>query len=340
MRVAWFLVLFTWLAGLSSGPVVAAALSDSESGIIPTVVPLFHDGAFVLVPTPTQEADNPLFYRGSFRAPLQPQAIATTLPPVPPSAGAAAVFATPAPSSTPTPYATSTPAAIGLGFAAPAGPPPTVTPTPFVLGREPDPRFHEGGFYLPPLTPNAIDEPDTYRGSVTADPGGMLSSPYTPQGTLPEVPYGAFVPKDYVPVTGDNDLQPSYTEQSPLPVYGRAMYYNPGIMAAVYTYRLQNQEIKPCPECVGYVALLRAGDLNRKVWLRWEDGTVEGPFLVIDVAARHHVPLLLSRNWVVDVDYQTALRRNMYSPVPVTVLASPPYDVTEPPDFRMEITLR
>ena len=102
------------------------------------------------------------------------------------------------------------------------------------------------------------------------------------------------------------------------------MYYNPGIMPEVLSYRLQLKQVEVCGDCVGYVALLRAGDLNRKVWLQWDDGTVEGPFLVIDVAARHHVPSLLARSWVVDVDYPTAMRRGMNQPIPVTVLAAPP----------------
>lgn len=77
------------------------------------------------------------------------------------------------------------------------------------------------------------------------------------------------------------------------------------------------------PACIGYAALLRAGDINRRIWLQWEGGAVEGPFLVIDAAAGQPVDLLLSRSWVVDVDYETALRRGMGGPVPVTILARP-----------------
>jgi hypothetical protein len=57
--------------------------------------------------------------------------------------------------------------------------------------------------------------------------------------------------------------------------------------------------------------------------LQWADGTVEGPFLVVDVAAPQHIAQLLARNWVVDVDYPTAVRREIVNPVPVTVLAAP-----------------
>ena len=40
-----------------------------------------------------------------------------------------------------------------------------------------------------------------------------------------------------------------------------------------------------CPECVGTVALLRAGDIGRKVWLQPPGGEKVGPFLVIDCRA-------------------------------------------------------
>jgi hypothetical protein len=116
----------------------------------------------------------------------------------------------------------------------------------------------------------------------------------------------------------------TYRQATSLPIAGYAMFYNPNVMQEVVANRLQMGHIAPCGECIGNIALLRAGDLNRRVWLQWPDGTVEGPFLVADVAARHHVPQLLARNWAVDVDYQTAVRRRMTGPVWVTVLGSPP----------------
>ena len=114
---------------------------------------------------------------------------------------------------------------------------------------------------------------------------------------------------------------------STLPISGYAMYYNAGVMQEVFYNRLAMGHVSICNECIGLVALLRAGDLNRRVWLQWEDGKVEGPFLVVDVAAAHHVPSLLARNWVVDVDYDTALRRGIVAPVFVTVWESPPTGV-------------
>ena len=45
-----------------------------------------------------------------------------------------------------------------------------------------------------------------------------------------------------------------------------------------------------CDECVGTVALLRAGDIGRKVWLQPPAGEQVGPFLVIDCAAGGRCP--------------------------------------------------
>ena len=337
MRVAWILLLAAWLAGYSPGHIAAAPMSSGSSGNPPAGSSLFHDGAFVYVPTPTPEPDNPMFYRGSFKLAVNQAVAAQSSPtpspsstPVPPTVAAATPTLTPVP----------TQVAQDVAVAYSAAPIPTITPTPFVLGAEPDPNFYAGGFYLPPLTPNPIDEPDHYRGSVVEDPSGVLPTPSVNRDTLPEVPYLGTPVKGATPGTTYETLRPTYMEQSPLPAQGRAMYYNPGIMAAVYAYRLQNKEIRPCAECVGYVALLRAGDLGRKVWLRWADGNVEGPFLVIDVAARHHIPLLLSRNWVVDVDYQTALRHSMNCPVPVTVLSQAPYIAADSPSAQLKMPFR
>ena len=127
------------------------------------------------------------------------------------------------------------------------------------------------------------------------------------------------------------ELSPPYTAPSPLPVTGLAMYYAPHVMDGVAAYRERTSALAACPECVGRVALLRAGDLVLKGWIQVAENVVEGPFQVLDVAARHHVPDLLRRNWVVDVDYATAVRWGMKGPIPVTVYAGLPEWVAAPP---------
>lgn len=119
-------------------------------------------------------------------------------------------------------------------------------------------------------------------------------------------------------------LSPGYYRQTPLPIQGRVMFYNPEVMDRVLNFRLQAGHVTICPDCVGYVAMLRRGDLDRRVWLQRDGKPIEGPFWVIDAADRRHVGGLLARRWVVDVDHETALRWRMNRPLPVTVWAEPP----------------
>lgn len=134
-------------------------------------------------------------------------------------------------------------------------------------------------------------------------------------------------PVVYAPV---HNLSPAYDQHSRLPAFGKAMFYNPGVMETVLENRLEAGTVDHCRECVGYVAMLRVGDLNRRVWIQLPDGTVEGPFHVIDAADQKHVRMLLNKGWVIDVDYETAMRWKMAGPRPVTIWAEPPnrYRVT------------
>lgn len=117
-------------------------------------------------------------------------------------------------------------------------------------------------------------------------------------------------------------LRPGYWEASVLPVQGMAMYYNPGVFSQVLDFRYEHEHISQCDECIGYVALLRAGDIDRRVWLQREGHIAEGPFWVVDVAAQRDIPNLLSRDWVVDIDHSTAMRWRMAGPIPITVYAA------------------
>ncbi len=121
-----------------------------------------------------------------------------------------------------------------------------------------------------------------------------------------------------------DDLAPGYWEQSPLPQTGLATYYAPGMMEYVAGYRQTQGQLPACPECVGTVALLRAGDIGRKVWLQQTDGERVGPFLVIDCARRQDVAPLVARDWVVDVSYELGQAWAMNRPLAgVTVLEDP-----------------
>jgi hypothetical protein len=121
-----------------------------------------------------------------------------------------------------------------------------------------------------------------------------------------------------------DDLAPGYWEQSPLPQTGLATFYASGMMEYVAGYRQSQGQLPSCPECVGTVALLRAGDIGRKVWLQPPDGERVGPFLVIDCARRQDVDPLVARGWAVDVSYELGQAWAMNRPLAgVTVLEDP-----------------
>ena len=128
-----------------------------------------------------------------------------------------------------------------------------------------------------------------------------------------------------------DDLAPGYWEQSPLPQTGLATYYAPGMMEYVEGYRQTQGQLPACPECVGTVALLRAGDIGRKVWLQQTDGERVGPFLVIDCARRQDVAPLVARDWVVDVSYELGQAWAMNRPLAGVTVLEDPADATVGP---------
>ncbi len=121
-----------------------------------------------------------------------------------------------------------------------------------------------------------------------------------------------------------DDLTPGYWERTPLPQTGLATFYAPGLMEYVDGYRSGLNQLPDCPECVGRVALLRAGDIGRKVWLQPPGGEPVGPFLVVDCARRQDVAPLVARDWAVDVSYELGQLWGMTRPLAgVTVLEDP-----------------
>lgn len=141
--------------------------------------------------------------------------------------------------------------------------------------------------------------------------------------TAPTVPVGYGRPGQIW-----STMKPGYYEQTVFPVQGISTYYNPGVMDQVLEYRLRAGDITDCLECIGYIALVRAGDINRRVWMKMPDGSVEGPYLVADCAGRNHVARLLGIGWGVDVDWETAQRWEMKMRN-VTLLDAPPAEWTQ-----------
>lgn len=134
------------------------------------------------------------------------------------------------------------------------------------------------------------------------------------------------------PQAAAETLDPGYWERTPLPQAGLATFYAAGLMEHVQDYRLAQAEIPRCPECVGAVALLRAGDIGRKVWLQPPGGEPVGPFLVVDCARRQDVAPLVSRNWAVDVSYELGQLWGMVRPLAGVTVLEDPADALNTPD--------
>lgn len=125
----------------------------------------------------------------------------------------------------------------------------------------------------------------------------------------------------------DQTTEPPWYAAARLPVRGEVTFYGHGVMESAYHLRLQRAQVPYCdrPTCVGYVAMLRAGDLGRKVWLQAPGRAAEGPFLVVDYASAQDFERLRQRGLVAEVDYVTAQRWGMRGPLyGVTVLVAPP----------------
>lgn len=116
----------------------------------------------------------------------------------------------------------------------------------------------------------------------------------------------------------------SYTEVPA--ISGCAAYYAEGRMestAVVLGHIDKTSEYKKWLADSGYigaVAVYRLGDKGRDVHILWPDGTIDGPYLAIDVVARNHYSLAVDKNRVVDIDYSTAEKYSMRGPIAVTII--------------------
>lgn len=105
------------------------------------------------------------------------------------------------------------------------------------------------------------------------------------------------------------------------PIIGLATYYAPGLMEMVAGNRQMDLN-----GYVGGVALNDPRYLGHEVWLLWADESeIEGPFLVVDCAARQDIADRERLGLVVEVDARIAQRRGFYGVGPrwVIVLFEP-----------------
>ncbi len=105
---------------------------------------------------------------------------------------------------------------------------------------------------------------------------------------------------------------------------GQATYYSPGVMETVAVNRrlIRSREGYQAwlraEGVAGAVALNRAGDLGRRVWIFGPDEQW-AEYLVIDCAGRKDYLARITAGQVVEVDWPTARRWGMAGPVPVVV---------------------
>jgi len=107
----------------------------------------------------------------------------------------------------------------------------------------------------------------------------------------------------------------------------RATYYDPGLMELVARNRGLPAYVEPY---IGGVALNDCDTVGQPVWISWpEDGSITGPYLVIDCPQAGHRAARLSLGLVIEVDAQTARSRGFFglAPAPVSVLWLDPYSM-------------
>jgi len=115
-------------------------------------------------------------------------------------------------------------------------------------------------------------------------------------------------------------------ESSAMSMSGCAAFYSKGRMettATILGYIDSKSDYSAWLEGAGYigaVAVYRLGDKGKDVHILWPDGTIDGPYIAIDVVSKKHYSIGLDKNRVIDVDYKTAVRHNMRGPVAVTII--------------------
>lgn len=94
---------------------------------------------------------------------------------------------------------------------------------------------------------------------------------------------------------------------APTYAYGSAVFYGPNVMEATAHYRNLLLD-----DYLDGVSLMAPSDIGRTVWLRRPGHEWEGPYLVVDSAARQDMwPILYARGEIVEVGFKTAERWGM-----------------------------
>jgi hypothetical protein len=98
---------------------------------------------------------------------------------------------------------------------------------------------------------------------------------------------------------------------------GHVAYYADGVMEQVVAVRQAGWTAGDLPvnlpPVIGFVARPYCDEIGRIVWLLWDDGDLEGPFLVSDCAdvISGDLKRMLKKGIVVEVDWNTVTRRGI-----------------------------
>lgn len=109
---------------------------------------------------------------------------------------------------------------------------------------------------------------------------------------------------------------------------GQAAYYSPGVFEQVVAIRQSGWTAGPLPEelppVIGFVARRDCSEIGRLMLIFWENGDLEGPFLIADCANQieGHDKLMKKKNIIVEIDHNTAKRRQIlgYGPEQINVI--------------------
>lgn len=143
--------------------------------------------------------------------------------------------------------------------------------------------------------------------AVLATTGNLEPASAKGESDASDDPYiGGYIWHDDNWVPGIITIETWFTA-TPRYAKGNAVFYSPNVMEGTARWRGLSLD--------GYqdgVALMSPADIGATVWIRLPDGGWDGPFLVVDTAARHDMyPVVTHRNEIVEVGWTTAVRWGM-----------------------------
>lgn len=101
-------------------------------------------------------------------------------------------------------------------------------------------------------------------------------------------------------------------------LFGYATFYAPGVMEQVIANRVSWGQIQYVEPWFA-IAVLDCHRIGQKAMIEW-NGSMDGPYTIVDCAREADKPELERRRVVVDVSWQIAKRHKMKGPTPVRLI--------------------